>query len=152
MTGIRGAPSVAVVGGDAARWIVKVAGEVVATCGSASLARRTAEEIRRTLEREARIAAIRALADYLEWHPEALCDRVSASRWARSADALAESAARMPESVLDNTCDVFVRVVVDFGSGVQLEALLSRDQLVEPPAVRELPPQLAALPTDGRAA
>jgi hypothetical protein len=116
MTGMRGAPTVAVVGGDAARWIVKVAGEEVATCGNASLARRTAEEIRRTLEREARIAAIRALADYLERCPEAPCDRVSASSWAGSADALADSAARMPESVLDNTRDVFVRVVVDFGS------------------------------------
>lgn len=107
---------------------------------------------RRTLEREARIAAIRALADYLERHPEAPCDRVSASSWARSADALADAAARMPESVLDNTREVFVRVAVDFGSGVQLGALLSRYQLVEPPAVRELPTQLAALATDGRAA
>jgi hypothetical protein len=57
-----------------------------------------------------------------------------------------------PSRALDNTRDVLVRVVVDFGSGVQLEALLNRDQLVEPPAVRELPPRLAALPTDGTAA
>ena len=148
MTGMRSAPTVAVVRGDATRWIVKVAGEVVATCGNASLARRTAEEIRRTLEREARIAAIRALADYLERHPDAPCDRVSASSWPPSTDALADSAARMPESVLDNTRDFLVRVILDFGSGVHLDALLSRDQLVEPPAVRELPPQLAALPRE----
>jgi hypothetical protein len=145
------APTVEVIGGDAARWIVKVAGDVVATCGNASLARRTAEQIRRTLEREARVAAIRALAEYLEQHPEAPCDRVSASAWASSADALAESAARMTGSLLDNTRDSFVRVAVDFGSGVELEVLLSRYNLVEPAPVRELPPQLAALPT-GRAA
>jgi hypothetical protein len=145
MTAGQGAPTVEVIGGEAARWTVKVAGDVVATCGNAALARRTAEQIRRTLEREARVAAIRALADYLEQHPEAPCDRVSASTWAPSADALAESAARMTGSLLDNMRDSFVRVAVDFGSGVELEALLSRYHLVKPAAVRELPPQLAAL-------
>src|SRR3954468_3602240 len=146
MTGGQCAPTVEVIGGDAARWIVKVAGDVVATCGSAPLATRTAEQIRRTLEREARVTAIRALADYLEQHPEAPCDRVSASTWAPSAEALAESAARMTGSLLDNTRDSIVRVAVDFGSGVELEALLSRYQLVKRAPVRELPPLLAALP------
>jgi hypothetical protein len=145
-------PTVEVVGGDAAQWVVKVAGSVVARCGDAALAKRTAEHIGRTLEREARIAAIRALADYLEQHPEAPCNRVSATSWARSADELAGAAARMPGSALDNTSESFVRVVVDFGCEVALEVLLSRYHLVKPAPVRDLPSQLAALPMISKAA
>jgi hypothetical protein len=146
MTAMHEVPAVDVISGDTARWAVKVAGEVVATCGNAALAQRTAEQLRRTLEREARIAAIRALADYLEEHPDAPCAHVTARSWADTANALADSAARMPGSALDNTRDSFVSVAVDFGAGVALEALLSRYQLVEPAPVRALPPQLAALP------
>jgi len=147
MTVMHDVPAVDVISGDTARWVVTVAGEIVATCGNAALAQRTAEQLRRTLEREARIAAIRALADYLEQHPDAPCGHVTARSWADTADTLAASAARLPGSALDNTSDSFVSVAVDFGAGVELAAILSRYQLVKPAPVRALPPQRAALPT-----
>jgi hypothetical protein len=147
MTVMQGVPTVDVISGDTARWVVTVAGEVVASCRNAALARRTAEQIQSTLEREARVAAIRALADYLEQHPDAPCCHVAARSWADTADALAASAARMPGSALDNTRDSSVSVAVDFGAGVALEVLLSRHHILKPAPARTLPPQLASLPT-----
>ena len=140
-------PTIEVVGGEVATWAVTVDGRTVATCGNAAVARQAAERIRQTLEREARIAAIRALADYLEHNPDAPCAYVSAGWWAKDAKSLATCASHMPGAKIDNGAHYAVHVCVDFGARVKLAAIASRDCLRPRPIVHELPPELAALPT-----
>jgi uncharacterized Ntn-hydrolase superfamily protein len=138
--------TVELVGGDAATWAVKVDGDTIAACGNATLARQTADRVAKRLEREALVASIRALASYLEQHENVPCNHVNAITWFHDANELAECAARMPGSVLDNTGDYSVDIRVDFGSQVTLEAKGSRSVLCPtPPVVRELPPELARL-------
>jgi hypothetical protein len=139
-------PTIEVVGGDVATWAVKVDGRTIATCGNVAVARKAAERIRQTLEREARIAAIRALADYLEQNPDAPCAYVSAGWWANDAKPLATCASHMPGAKIDNRADYAVSVCVDFGARVKLAAMASRNCLRPRPIVHELPPELAALP------
>src|SRR4051794_1053398 len=140
-------PTIEVVGGDAATWAVNVDGRTIVTCANAAVARQAAERIQRTLEREARIAAIRALADYLERNPDAPCAHVTAGWWADDAKSLAACASRMPGAALDNRDDYSVSVCVDFGARVTLAAMASRNRLRLRPLVHELPPELAALAT-----
>src|SRR5512144_500986 len=109
-------PTIEVVGGDAATWAVNVDGRTIVTCANAAVARQAAERIRRTLEREAQIAAIRALADYLEENPNAPCAHVSAGWWADDAKSLAACASHMPGATLDNREDYAISVCVDFGA------------------------------------